>query len=447
MSDRDVNAAQGPSAPQPLPTEVTTLTLDPHISPEAYAQLRQQGRVARVSFAMGANAAPTGDKSAELSAFLGREQLFVTRYEDVITALLDARISSDPRTAMTPEQKAKLPKVPEELRPLSQSLLTLDPPDHARLRKLIQPSFTPRAMEALRTRIQRIAEELVDKAERAAAERGESRPERRMDLIAEFAYPLPVKVISDMLGIPEEDREMVKGWTENLVKNNSGRGFRDAESLAKVREFTDYLRRLFVAKRKRPADDMISQLLRIEEDGDKLNEEETLATVFILYLAGHVTTVNLIGNGIFALLSHPEQLAQLKANPSLVKGLVEETLRYWGPVDFLTRRIAKEELDLAGTHFPKGEPMMIGLASANRDPARFAHPEVFDITRPDADKHVAFGKGIHICIGAPLARMEGQIAFETLLRRLPELRLAVASEEMHWGNSLLRGFAQLPVLF
>ncbi|ATB43207.1 cytochrome P450 hydroxylase [Cystobacter fuscus] len=447
MAERDVNAAQGQPAPQPLPTEVVTLTLDPHISPETYARLRQQGRVARVSFTLGANAAPAGEKSAELIEFLGHEHLFVTRYEDVIAALLDDRISSDPRTALTEEQKKKLPNVPDELRPLARSLLSVDPPDHSRLRKLIQPSFTPRAMESLRSRIQRIAEDLVDGAERAAAERGESRPERRMDLIAEFAYPLPVKVISDMLGIPEEDREMVKGWTENLVKNNAGRGFRDAESLAKVREFTDYLRRLFVAKRKNPADDMISQLLRIEEDGDKLNEDETLSTVFILYLAGHVTTVNLIGNGIFALLSHPEQLARLKANPSLVKGLVEETLRYWGPIDFISRRIAKEELDLAGTHFPKGEPMMLGLASANRDPARFAHPEVFDITRPDADKHIAFGKGIHICIGAPLARMEGQIAFETLIRRLPELRLAVASEELHWSNSLLRGFAQLPVLF
>lgn len=440
MSVHDTHAAKEQSSP----AAPMNLTLDPHVSPEDYAKLREQGRVARVSFHFGDNASAAGVDS-EFREFLGREHLFVTRYEDVLTALLDDRISSDPRTAMTPEQQKKLPQVPEELRPLSQSLITADPPDHSRLRKLIQPSFTPRAMEPLRARIQRIAEELLDAAERAAAERGESAPNRRMDLIAEFAYPLPVTVISDMLGIPREDREMVRTWTESLL--NRGRGMMDAEGRAKLREFTDYLRKLFVAKRKQPADDMISQLLRIEEDGDKLNEEETLSTVFILYLAGHVTTVNLIGNGVYALLSHPEQLAKLKANPGLVKGLVEETLRYWGPVDFISRRIAKEDLDLAGTHIPKGEPMMVGLATANRDPERFPNPDVFDITRPDADKHVAFGKGIHICIGAPLARMEGQIAFETLFRRMPELRLAVPAEELRWSNSFLRGFAKLPVLF
>jgi cytochrome P450 len=445
MAARDTTAAKEQTSPEAPPTGPMTLTLDPHISPEDYAKLREQGGVARVSFTFGDSVGSTVD--SEFREFLGREHLFITRYDDVIASLLDDRISSDPRTAMTPEQQKKLPQIPEELRPLSKSLITADPPDHSRLRKLIQPSFTPRAMESLRSRIQRITEELLDAAERAAAERGESRPERRMDLIAEFAYPLPVTVISDMLGIPREDREMVRGWTENIVGGNRGRGLMDAESRAKIREFTDYLRRLFVAKRKQPADDMISQLLRIEEDGDKLNEEETLSTVFILYLAGHVTTVNLIGNGVYALLSHPDQLAKLKANPGLVKGLVEETLRYWGPVDFISRRIAKEELELAGTHIPKGEPMMVGLATANRDPARFPNPDVFDITRPEADKHVAFGKGIHICIGAPLARMEGQIAFETLFRRMPELRLAVPSEELRWSNSFLRGFAKLPVLF
>ncbi|WNG56132.1 cytochrome P450 [Archangium gephyra] len=445
MAAHDTNAAKEQTSPEAPSAGPMILTLDPHVSPEDYAKAREKDRIARVSFSFGENAGPAGADS-EFREFLEHEHLFITRYDDVIASLLDDRLSSDPRTAMTPEQQKRLPQVAEELRPVFKSLLTADPPDHTRLRKLIQPSFTPRAMEPMRARIQRIAEELLDAAERAAAERGESRPERSMDLIAEFAYPLPVTVISDMLGIPREDREMVRDWTENLLGGNRGRGM-DTESRAKLREFTDYLRRLFVAKRKQPADDMISQLVRIEEDGDKLNEEETLSTVFILYLAGHVTTVNLIGNGVYALLCHPDQLAKLKADPGLVKGMVEETLRYWGPVEFISRRIAKEDLDMAGTHIQKGEPMMVGLASANRDPERFPHPDVFDITRPDADKHVAFGKGIHICIGAPLARMEGQIAFETLFRRLPELRLAVPSEELRWSNTFLRGFAKLPVLF
>src|SRR6218665_532695 len=445
MSVRDSHSVKESASTEASPPGPVSLTMDPHVSPEDYAKAREQGRVARVSFSFGDKAGVAPD--SDIREFLKQEHFFISRYDDVIAALLDSRISSDPRTAMTPEQQKKLPQVPEELRPLSRSLLSLDPPDHTWLRKLIQPSFTPRAMEALRSRIQRIAEHLGDAAERAAAERGETGPERHMDLIAEFAYPLPVKVISDMLGIPPEDRDMVKGWTENLIRNNNGRGMMEPENRAKMREFTDYLRRLFAARRKQPADDMISQLLRIEEDGDKLNEDETLSTVFILYLAGHVTTVNLIGNGVFALLHHPDQLAKFKADPGLVKGMVEETLRYWGPVDFISRRIAKEDMELAGTHFPKGEPMMFGLASANRDPQRFSHPDDFDITRPDADKHVAFGKGIHICIGAPLARMEGQIAFETLFRRLPELRLAVPDDEVRWSNSFLRGLAKLPVLF
>jgi cytochrome P450 len=444
-------SAEAPPANVARPPDSTPLMekvpLDPHVPMEAYDTMREKGPVVRVSFDLGDVGEPKDAAASEFREFLGREHLFVTRYEDVIESLLDDRISSDPRTAMTPEQQKKLPQIPEELRPLSHSIITLDAPDHTRLRKLVQPSFTPRAMEALRGRIQKIAEDLLDKAEREAAERGETGTNRKMDLIESFAYPLPVTVISDMLGIPVEDREMVRGWTENLLKNDRRRNGFDEATRAKMREFTDYLRRLFKAKRERPAEDMISQLLRAEEDGDKLNEDETLSMVFILYLAGHVTTVNLIGNGVYALMSFPDQLAKLKANPGLTKGLVEETLRYWGPVDFISRRIPKVDLDLAGTHIPKGEPIMVGLASANHDPERFPNPHAFDISRPDADKHVAFGKGIHICLGAPLARMEGQIAFETLFRRLPSLRLAVPSEEIHWGSSFLRGVGKLPMLF
>jgi cytochrome P450 len=167
-----------------------------------------------------------------------------------------------------------------------------------------------------------------------------------------------------------------------------------------------------------------------------------------MFLAGHVTTVNLVGNGVVALLTHPEQLAKFRANPeALAKGVVEETLRYWGPVDFVGRRIAMEDVEVNGTVIAKGEEATLSLASANRDPQRFANADVFDITRADANRHVAFGKGIHVCLGAPLARVEGQVAFATLFRRYPELRLAVPAEEVHWGGSFLRGFGRLPVLF
>ena len=166
-----------------------------------------------------------------------------------------------------------------------------------------------------------------------------------------------------------------------------------------------------------------------------------------MYLAGHVTTVNLIGNGVVALLTHPEQFAKLKADPGLAKNAVEETLRYWGPVDFIGRRFATEDLEIAGTPIAEGEQVAVSLAGANRDPERFADPDTFDISRADANRHVAFGKGIHVCLGAPLARVEGQIAFETLIRRYPDLRLAVPADEIQWGGSFLRGFRQVPLLF
>jgi cytochrome P450 len=272
-----------------------------------------------------------------------------------------------------------------------------------------------------------------------------------MDLIEAFAYPLPVAVISDMLGIPREDRETIRGWTENLLSaERIGRGREVEEEVrAGLREFIDYLKDLFECKRQVPNDDMISRMVHAEEDGDILDEEEILATVFLLFLAGHVTTVNLIGNGVVARLRHPEQLKRLKENPELLaKGVVEETLRYWGPVEFVGRRIAKEDVSLNGTVISTGEQATVSLAAANRDSQRFVNPDVFDIGRADANRHLAFGKGIHVCLGAPLARVEGQVAFATLFRRFPELRAGVSDEEISWGGgNFLRGFTRLPVLF
>ncbi len=426
---------------------------NPHFMADAYeiyADLRAKGPVSRVRFAgIGEEEASGDDEEAQRGFFGRRETFFVSHYDEVIATLLDDRFSVDPRSGMSQEQLEQQPPMPEEFRPLSRSLLLLDPPDHTRLRKLVQPSFTGRGMEALRGSIQQIVDDLLDQAERDAAGRGEAAPDRRMDLIEAFAYPFPVTVISDMLGIPREDRETIRGWTENLLSADRRRGQEmDEETRAGLREFIDYLKDLFERKRRAPTEDMISRLVHAEEDGDMLDEEEVLSTVFLLFLAGHVTTVNLVGNGVVALLTHPDQLAKLKANPELLaRGVVEETLRYWGPVDFIGRRIAKEDVDVGGTVIPTGEQTTVSLASANRDPERFANPDVFDITRADANRHVAFGKGIHVCLGAPLARVEGQVAFTTLFRRFPELRLAVPAEEVSWGGSFLRGFARLPVLF
>jgi cytochrome P450 len=428
--------------------DVVTLSLDQQKSLASYAEARSQGPVVRVKFDVSEDGKKVEYEDADLRSFWESEHLFITRYDEVLSTLADGRFSSDPQSAMTEEQRDKLPPVPEELKPLRESLLGKDPPDHTRLRKLLQPSFAPRHMEAMRPRIQKIADDLLDTAERLAAERGESRPERRMNLIEAFAYPLPVTVISDLLGIPPSDRPMVRGYTENLLRADRRRtAGLDEETRTKLRRFMSYLEDLFAEKRKQPADDMISQLLKAEEDGDKLSKDELLSTVFILYLAGHVTTVNLIGNGVFALLQHPSELAKLRADLGLCSAVVEETLRFWGPVEFLSSRIAKEDVALGGARIPKGEPVMVGLASANRDPQRFADPDVFNITRSDAGRHVAFGKGIHLCVGAPLARIEGQIAFATLFRRLPDLLLAAPLKEVRWGKSILRSLAQLPVFF
>jgi cytochrome P450 len=429
-------------------TDIVELDLtDPQFMATAYdtyAELREQGRVARVRFARPENET---EEEARRNAFFRRDTWFVTHYDDVVETLLDDRFSVDVRSRAAAED-GKEPEVPEEFRPLARSLLTIDPPDHDRIRKLVQPSFTGRTMNAMRGKIEEIVNDLLDKAEQAAAERGETAPNRRLELVEALAYPFPVTVISDLLGIPREDRERIRGWTENLLRVDRARdrGMNE-EVRAGLREFTSYLQELFERKRREPTDDMISNLVQTAEDGDILTEEELLATVFLMYLAGHVTTVNLVGNGVVALLTHPEQWARLTADPALAKNVVEETLRYWGPVDFVGRRIATQEMDVAGTTLEPGEEATVSLAAANRDPAKFANPDAYEITRPDANRHVAFGKGIHVCLGAPLARTEGQVAFETLARRYPHLRLAVPADDVTWGGSFLRGFRQVPLLF
>jgi cytochrome P450 len=445
------NGARNEAQKEALPAEPVVLDLgDPHFMANAYdtyADLRAKGPVSRVRFAGGPQEEAAGAGGEEQRGFFGsQETFFVSHYDEVVATLLDRRFSVDPRSGMSPEQvEQQESQTPEEFRLFSRSIISLDPPDHTRLRKLVQPSFTGRGIEALRGSIQQVVDDLLDEAERDATERGEAAPDREMDLIESFAYPFPVTVISDMLGIPREDRETIRGWTENLLRVDRGRV--DEEVREGLREFIDYLRDLFERKRQAPTEDMISRLVHAEEDGDILDEDEVLATVFLMFLAGHVTTVNLVGNGVVALLTHPDELAKLKANPELAKGVVEEALRYWGPVDFIGRRIAREDVEVGGAVIPSGEQATVSLASANRDPERFANPDDFDITRPDANRHLAFGKGIHVCLGAPLARVEGQVAFSTLFRRFPELRLAAPVEEVRWGNSFLRGFSRLPVLF
>jgi cytochrome P450 len=416
---------------------------DPHFhdtSLEVFAGLRAQCPVARVTFRN------SQEEAGERSGPFFQDAYLVTRYDDSNATLLDNRIGVDHRRAMTPEQLAKLPEPPARARLFQRNLLGVDPPDHTRLRKLVQPSFTNRQMDAFRPRIQAIVDHLLDQVEAEAAARGETAPHRTMDLVEAFAFPMPIQVICELLGIPADDQDDVKRWFHALPIGG-GEVRSEAELETTFDEFVAYLESLFERRRREPSGDLISDLVHAEEEGDRLDGEELLSMVFILLAAGHVTTVNLIATGTLALLTHPSELEKVRANPELAKNAVEEILRYWGPLDTTLPRFATQDVAIDGVEIARGETILVGLSSANHDPERFVDPEVFDITREDANRHIAFGKGIHACLGAPLARMEGDIALTTLLARYPDLRLAVPVEEISWKPGFLRALQALPLNF
>jgi cytochrome P450 len=359
----------------------------------------------------------------------------VSRYSDVFALLKDERFVKNRASAMTPDPLAAQPVVPEVLKPLAATILDMDGADHARLRSLIHKAFTPRLVDGMRPRIQTICDTLLD----AVVGKGE------IDLISAYAFALPITVIGEILGVPTQDRDQFRAWSRVLVSGNFG-DYSPAR-LKPIEDFVNYLITLITERRAKPKDDLISALVQIEEAGDKLSQDELLSLVFILLVAGHETTVNLIGNGTVALLRQRNQWEKLKEDSSLIKTAIEELLRYDSPIKLATERYALEPLEIAGTMIPKGAMVLGALASANRDPEQFTNPDALDIMRAD-NKHVAFGQGIHYCVGAPLARLEGQIAFATLARRLPNLRLNVDPTALVRRPSLfLNGFEELPVTF
>jgi hypothetical protein len=357
----------------------------------------------------------------------------LTRYEDVVAALRDPRLAKEAIAAFV---AARLGVAPLGI---GLSMLDRDPPDHTRLRGLVSKAFTPRVVERLRPHIQSIVDGLLDRVEDA----------RAMDLIEDFAYPLPVVVICEMLGVPVEDRDRFKGWGLDIARGLDGLLLPpDSDvikrSIASRTALAQYFRGLIAERRASPRADMLSDLIAAEEAGDKLSENELLATCILLLVAGHETTVNLIGNGSLALLRHPDQLRRLRDDPGLIGTAVEELLRYDGPVQ-RTARIPSEDVTLGGRTIPKGEMVMPFIGAADRDPTQFPDPDRLDITRAD-NRHIAFGWGIHFCLGAPLARVEGQIAIGTLVQRLP--KLALATDRPEYRQSLtLRGLTTLPVAF
>jgi len=355
----------------------------------------------------------------------------LTRYDDVASMLRDARFGRKGFDALL---QGRFGEAGFDL-----SMLFRDPPDHTRLRALVSRAFTPRAVEEMRARIQGIVDALLDHAQDVG----------RMDVIADLAYPLPVIVICEMLGVAAEDRDLFRHWTVDIARSLDAILLRTEPEViergtAARHALADYFRGLIAERRHRPRADLLSALIAAEEQGDKLTEGELMATVLLLFVAGHETTVNLIGNGTLALLRYPAELRALQANPALIGSAVEELLRYDGPVQ-RTSRMPHTDVELGGKTIPKGAVVLGLIGAANRDPAHFPDPDRLDITRSD-NRHLGFGGGIHFCLGAPLARLEAQIAILALVRRMDRLALATARPEWR-QSSALRGLMALPVTF
>ena len=357
-----------------------------------------------------------------------------TRYDDAVMILRDPRFG---REGMATLMEARLGLTQDASR--SRDMLFQDPPDHTRLRGLVSRAFTPRVVEVMRPHIQEIVDGLLDRVEGA----------RRMDVIEDLAYPLPVKVICEMLGVPESDQDVFKHWSTDIARSLDAAVLpAGSDVIPRGRDarlaLADYFRGLIATRRKAPKADLLSGLIAAEEEGHKLSEGELISTCMLLLIAGHETTVNLIGNGLLALLQHPDQLQALRNEPALLQTAVEELLRFDGPVQ-RTGRMTTTEVEIGGKAIPKDSVVVSVIGAANRDPKYFSDPDRLDISRKE-NRHIAFGFGIHFCLGAPLARIEGQIAIGTLMRRLP--RLKPVSDIPHWReSSTLRGLKTLPVTF
>ncbi|MFE5888594.1 cytochrome P450 [Streptomyces sp. NPDC056462] len=358
----------------------------------------------------------------------GSPAWLVTRYDDVREALADPRLSLDKRHA-APGTYRGLALPPA----LDANLLNMDPPDHTRIRRLVGRAFTPRRVEQLRTPVRRTADRLLDALG----------PHGTTDLIASYAAPLPVTVICDLLGVPDEHRRDFREWTDALVAPDPARPHAAKEAVVAMLGF---FTRLLADKRREPADDLLCDLIAVRDtDGDRLGEDELMSLAFLILFAGYENTVQLIGNAVLALLDHPEQLAALREDPSRIPSAVEEFARYDGPALLAIRRFPTEDVTIGGVTVPAGDTVLLSLSAANRDPARFPDPDRLDLGR-DASGHLALGHGIHYCLGAPLARAETEIAVAALLDRFPEL--ALADDDLRWRRSLrARGLLALPVTY
>lgn len=368
----------------------------------------------------------------------GHDAWLVLRYEEAKQALNDHRLSKDMQAAMTASADVVAEGLPGPA--LARHMLTMDPPDHTRLRRLVSGAFTPRRISALRPRVQALVDDLLGGIAAAG-------PDATVDLVTAFALPLPYTVICELLGLPEADRAALgKAFTDLFLPHDGPEP--PPAATAGAAHIIDYLDSWVEAKRAAPGEDLVSALIAARDGEHRLDDRELRSTLFQLFVAGHDTTASLIGNGVAALLRNPAQLAALRADLTLVPRAVEEFLRFDAPVPHSTFRWTSEPVEIGGVTIPAGEQVLIALAAANRDPERFDGPDHLDVSRAE-NRHIAFGHGIHFCLGAPLGRMEGEIAFTSLLTRFPELRLAVPPDELRWGHGdglVLRGLSALPVI-
>jgi cytochrome P450 len=368
----------------------------------------------------------------------GHDAWLVVRYEEAMAALNDPRFSKDMHAALATGSGVVAEGLPGP--DFARHMLTVDPPDHTRLRRLVSAAFSPKRVEALRPHVQTIADDLLD----GIAAQG---PDRRVDLVAEYAFPLPFTVICELLGVPQADRApLAEQFSKLLVPTSTAAEYAAAKQASDA--VVGMLEDLVAAKQAAPGDDLVSALIDARDGDERLDNRELLSTIFQLIVAGHDTTASLIGNSVVALFRDPAQLAELRRDPDKIPVAIEELLRFDAPVPHSTFRYSVEPVTMGGVTIPAGAQVIICLAAANRDAEKYANAEALDVDRT-VSRHLAFGHGVHHCLGAPLARMEGHLALASLLRRFPELALAVPSEDLHWGHGdglVLRGLSELPVI-
>ncbi|HDR7795927.1 TPA: cytochrome P450 [Bacillus luti] len=365
---------------------------------------------------------------------MGKEWL-ITRYEDALPLLKDNRLKKDPTNVFSQDTMNMFLSI-DNGDHLTTHMLNSDPPNHNRLRSLVQKAFTPKMITQLQGRIQDVADDLLNDIKQKGS----------LNLVDDYSFPLPIIVISEMLGIPKEDQAKFRIWSHAVIASpETPEEIKETEM--QLSEFITYLQYLVDVKRKEPKEDLVSALILAESEGHKLSAPELYSMIMLLIVAGHETTVNLITNTVLALLENPEQLQLLKDNPNFIDAAIEEGLRYYSPVEVTTARWAAEPFQIHDQTIQKGDMIIIALASANRDESVFEKPEIFDITREN-NRHIAFGHGSHFCLGAPLARLEAKIAIITLFQRMPALQIKGNRAEIRWqGNYLMRSLKELPLTF